>query len=979
MGKKRRRIVVVHEEDDEQVHEQPDPLAPAVAEKVAGPDESTARTEKKKKSSTKGKKNKVAGRAAGGGSSSPLQQPGSSRQELLCVQVVQSSCCECGAFKLVRGTLEQRWNSELCMYGSVIYQLFPLSGNERDSTCTPGLRIDACHFERAGSKLFDVQFLKPDTRSWCSGTLSADAPHPTTRWRLALSDGNSLTLELDSSADWLEIARFDADLPYDTDCRLSVPRASLTSSIDTIAPGLPAELRASLGKSQMRGRGSLFFSGIAFARHLALSSLPAASLLPHAAFLLNLDAAPFKTVKRWRPLSVMELLRQHSEQSSKPNFRPVYGNVQAKTFDTKDSDSGANEVYNGELALDCLAQIDKPDNSGSSDEDKSEDADGEAGRQYSESHALDRCYLHEVHASEALRLGCDLESSEELPSHCLNAIAQLQDKHSLGNWFAPFHESTPKFFGGDLGVCMAGHRDCVGIAQSCLQLRGYKLLLCDAGWSRSASMVRRYGGEAAGTAEDESSVGSTPMGAAEGVSISLDGKVPLTAAQLRLLDEVSESGSCALIAPGDLGVFHASNYHAASNDIATMSLAVYVAFVNWGGIRRLCAIQNYWSGSDDWVNTGDMMEQHIVASHLPGLRSQLQPLEQLAADEKGARASFVGSAPASSWLARACVALGQGSAAAAQMRVRVLTEAAERELPQAMDRLYVETEHELDIEEWELAPRSFAMVGAGSTEFSPEWAAAASTTLEDYNTGDVAEVASDDASSDEEAELEELMHKRSLLPLDVLLHGDPAAVNTETVFGVSNSVTERGLAAIGALGIPADQSGVGELMELATLKLLQSRQLDHAFGQFVLAAQLYASAHHGQVAGTMMWNQAVTLCTAVAVQLRRARVTAPAQLGAKTVADVDGGLVAPRLAPISPRDNLAALCDARLDAALALLKAAVKAPPLADGRGIDGHEVEEGNEWPPTVDELRQSEFLAVLRTCRPSDLEAVLASLPRN
>ena len=38
MGKKRRRIVVVHEEDDEQVHEQADPLAPAVAEKVAGPD-----------------------------------------------------------------------------------------------------------------------------------------------------------------------------------------------------------------------------------------------------------------------------------------------------------------------------------------------------------------------------------------------------------------------------------------------------------------------------------------------------------------------------------------------------------------------------------------------------------------------------------------------------------------------------------------------------------------------------------------------------------------------------------------------------------------------------------------------------------------------------------------------------------------------------------------------------------------------------
>ena len=86
----------------------------------------------------------------------------------------------------------------------------------------------------------------------------------------------------------------------------------------------------------------------------------------------------------------------------------------------------------------------------------------------------------------------------------INAIAQLQRPERLGAWFAPFHESTPKFFGGDPGVCMAGHRDCVGISQSCLQLRGYKLLLCDAGWTRSAEMVRRYGGEAAGTAEDGS-------------------------------------------------------------------------------------------------------------------------------------------------------------------------------------------------------------------------------------------------------------------------------------------------------------------------------------------------------------------------------------------------------------------------------------------------------------------------------------------
>lgn len=70
----------------------------------------------------------------------------------------------------------------------------------------------------------------------------------------------------------------------------------------------------------------------------------------------------------------------------------------------------------------------------------------------------------------------------------------------------------------------------------------------------------------------------------------------------------------------------------------------------------------------------------------------------------------------------------------------------------------------------------------------------------------------------------------------------------------------------------------------------------------------------------------------------------------------------------------------RLDAALVLLKAAVKAPQLADrdtGLGDNNeHEQQEEQKWPPAVDELRQSEFLAVLRTCRSRDLESVLATL---
>ena len=75
----------------------------------------------------------------------------------------------------------------------------------------------------------------------------------------------------------------------------------------------------------------------------------------------------------------------------------------------------------------------------------------------------------------------------------------------------------------------------------------------------------------------------------------------------------------------------------------------------------------------------------------------------------------------------------------------------------------------------------------------------------------------------------------------------------------------------------------------------------------------------------------------------------------------------------------------RLDAALALLKAAVKAPPLGDraetfptdkDSQAEGTDTEDEDTWPPTADELRESDFLAVLRSCRANDLEAVVATL---
>eukprot|EP01046_Picozoa_sp_COSAG06_P059150 COSAG06_NODE_12137_length_1419_cov_1.550758_2_plen_193_part_00 len=175
-----------------------------------------------------------------------------------------------------------------------------------------------------------------------------------------------------------------------------------------------------------------------------------------------------------------------------------------------------------------------------------------------------------------------------------------------------------------------------------------------------------------------------------------------------------------------------------------------------------------------FVCAGDMMEQKIVASHLPGLRSQLAPLEEMAAAEA---ASSGGSATASgrgsgacrgkstTWLAKACAALGEGAAAAAQGRIGARIEVAERELPKAMERLYVEMESELDVQDWELAPRSFAMPGASEAKKSTakDWAAgAAALGREDYH-GDQEEGKSEEEgeSSDEEAELEQLMQVRA--------------------------------------------------------------------------------------------------------------------------------------------------------------------------------------------------------------------------
>jgi hypothetical protein len=415
MGKKRRRIVVVHEEEDEE-RPIPVPIVPTDGGGLEVASESTKRKNRKTKKNKKRKAEETAGRKSRGAAVTPPHAAGQEAAALAPaqerprqaqrVEVVQSSCCDCGAYELAREPLNQRWSSELQMYGSVVYKLTPAGtgGHTRaDAGRESRLRIDACHFERGGAQLYDAQFRSAGQPGWRAGTLSSASGGPN-RWLLTLSGGQTLTLEFGSSVDVLALARFDEDLPYGTDPRLSVPRAGLASSVDDIAPSLPPELRAALGKAQMRGRGSLFFSGIAFARHLALSSLPAASLLPHAAFLLNLDAAPFHAVKRWAPHAVMELLRDHASRAADPDFRPVYGNVQARKLAHKTTggrrELGANEVYNGELAADCLAKIDPDQLQHDADDDAEQEGEEEAEGQQAQAVAPDRCYLHEVQAQE---------------------------------------------------------------------------------------------------------------------------------------------------------------------------------------------------------------------------------------------------------------------------------------------------------------------------------------------------------------------------------------------------------------------------------------------------------------------------------------------------------------------------------------------------------------------------------------------------
>ena len=166
-------------------------------------------------------------------------------------------------------------------------------------------------------------------------------------------------------------------------------------------------------------------------------------------------------------------------------------------------------------------------------------------------------------------------------------------------------------------------------------------------------------------------------------------------------------------------------------------------------------------------------------------------------------------------------------------------------------------------------------------------------------------------------------------------------------------------------------------MEIATPKLLQSRQLDHAFAQFELAGQLAAwlLGQPTQKPGQILWQQVCVLCTAVSVQLRRARTVAVDELRGRHITDVDGGLVAPRLpVPSKPTDadDIGHVLDGRLSLALSLLEQALAAPSMPC-EASDSDTEDDHDPWPPSAEDLRASEFLHVLQYCRADDFEALL------
>mmetsp|Transcript_85727 Transcript_85727/g.136110 ORF Transcript_85727/g.136110 Transcript_85727/m.136110 type:complete len:688 (+) Transcript_85727:80-2143(+) len=161
--------------------------------------------------------------------------------------------------------------------------------------------------------------------------------------------------------------------------------------------------------------------------------------------------------------------------------------------------------------------------------------------------------------------------------------------------------------------------------------------------------------------------------------------------------------------------------------------------------------------------------------------------------------------------------------------------------------------------------------------------------------------------------------------------------------------------------VPLQQEGYDFLHSTALKLLDKCTQLDTAFHLFRLSSDLHVQLH-GTPDPTSLYNMACCLAVAVRVQIERYQSHFPGtlSLGGCTVSPGSaGGVVGPKMPPASPAcPTTAALCEARLDAAIKLLAAAI-------GAGWRQHSHMETDPDLAALAELRKSRFEALLQLAK--------------
>mmetsp|Transcript_86459 Transcript_86459/g.231671 ORF Transcript_86459/g.231671 Transcript_86459/m.231671 type:complete len:686 (+) Transcript_86459:38-2095(+) len=502
------------------------------------------------------------------------------------------------------------------------FEAGPLYGLKGGSGDEWYLRFDAIRIRESRVLSFQVSVQLSDDVAFQSASLTRVQD---TAFRAHSDATGRLLAEIDFGAvDPCDLARFDDDLPYESDRRLWGPRwQGCPATVEKVFPTLPVDLRKQLGRMGVAGNAVVYVSAQAFVRAITLTALPEASILLHGAFRLGLDPGPFESMsKAWSHDSVAAMVQNRLYEGA------VYGNLQVQ--------GGVGpDMIPGQLGQDCAEVV-----------------VGLAGG---------ACYFHEVSARDAWQL----LAGETVETSSLNCLTHI--RRAVGSWAVAFNEVIPKAFIADPGVCMPGHRDCVGLCQCCLQVQGWKLLMADGAWEGTGEMTRVFGDPDQQHAESGSRH--------QGEVIPVD--APCTPAQLALVDALLERGAIGAMGPGDVAVFHASNFHAASNDASQASMALYVGWLPWAGMRRFVSPSSFWQSSDDYVPAGDLLEQRAFDAGLAVYRTVVKDVEW----------PWPVSSSEAEWL---------------RARIQTVGDLVESAIAHGMPRLYQDAQKDLEVEAAEL-------------------------------------------------------------------------------------------------------------------------------------------------------------------------------------------------------------------------------------------------------------------------------------